>query len=143
MSDFDYKDQTFGYYAKDGQGVEWRVPDIIEHVKGIYPSTSHLKPFKEFLEYTVSKFTTDDWLRTNAADTSYPVILGTGSFKPHQIKNAKRIPIILDGVHRMVKLHLEGQTVFTVIKTSTLPPPTIVGKFLRIESMYYDNPEIT
>lgn len=141
MKTFDYKEQTFGYEDDKGNGVEWKVVDIIEHTKHIKPVLVDVSLFKGFLDYTVKNYNADDWLRVKNADTNYPILMGSGKFSFSDDPTKGSYPYIFDGVHRLVKLQKAGVKKVMAVITDTLPPPKVYGKGLQLNDIRYDMPK--
>lgn len=138
MKKFDYTEQTFSYEDDEGNGVEWKVVDIIAHTNRIKPVFIDVSLFEGFLNYTIKQYNAEDWMRVKNADTRYPILVGKGTFTFSDDPTGGRYPYIFDGVHRLVKLLQDGVKKVQAVITETLPPPKVTGKGMQLNGIKYD-----
>lgn len=138
MKKFDYTEQTFSYEDDEGNGVEWKVVDIIAHTNHIKPVFIDVSLFEGFLNYTIKQYNAEDWMRVKNADTRYPILVGKGTFTFSDDPTGGRYPYIFDGVHRLVKLLQDGVKKVQAVITETLPPPKVTGKGMQLNGIKYD-----
>lgn len=98
---------TFSMSTKNNSVITWDVYTFWKLVKGVEIIDLPLHSFQKLIDECISNFTTDDWLRVEETDISFPIII-TGS---------KHNKIVLDGLHRLVK--------YSKYKIKTVPTQTI------------------
>lgn len=135
--DFSYLEQTFTSSDGQGNGVEWRVVDLLAHAKSIDVTSVRVDKFEGYLAHISKSYTKDDWTRVHQANLKYPILIGSGEFVFSDDGLGRSYPYIFDGVHRLVKAWKSGVAYIDARVLSTLPKPVVVGKGRTLNGMRY------
>ena len=119
-----------GFHGKfstliNGKRHTWLIQSLIEETKNLAIFEVSIDEFEQYLDVNAwfhgDKETTlreiiSHYKRAEQSDLSYPIIL-SDEFG------------VMDGLHRILKAHLSGQSSLPVVRLLKTPPPDYIGEF--------------
>ena len=129
---------TFGYESGDSE-VIWDVADIWKAAEQLKVKRMPLEEFRTYIEHIRRHYDKEDETRIREADLSYPPIISSGYTTVEIVEGSMaKVPLIIDGCHRLAKMIDLDKKWVDVKIMQTMPTPLYVkGKPFSIEGLNF------